>query len=196
MVEGLTITNLIALQPPAPAGCPPHTPFAGSSIESGMKIYNAVPLLTALALWPATASEAFDAFDAAPQRHRKPHLKGQQGVEHLKFQHSLVAQTAAEAEAMRSREAQVFEQGRHMRAREALYEKHLAECRGDHFCEKQVAAKQMQIEQLVATGQAPVAVMEGREEEHKAPTAEAPSTSSWLRQKMHHAVASVTAALR
>eukprot|EP00913_Durusdinium_trenchii_P014437 g13542.t1 len=136
-----------------------------------MKIYNAVPLLTALALWPATASEAFDAFDAAPQRHRKPHLKGQQG-------------------------AQVFEQGRHMRAREALYEKHLAECRGDHFCEKQVAAKQMQIEQLVATGQAPVAVMEGREEEHKAPTAEAPSTSSWLRQKMHHAVASVTAALR
>ena len=40
-----------------------------------------VPLLTALALWPATASEAFDAFDAAPQRHRKPHLKGQQGVE-------------------------------------------------------------------------------------------------------------------
>ncbi|CAJ1353408.1 unnamed protein product, partial [Effrenium voratum] len=150
------------------------------------------PLLNAAAaalfVSVAKASEAFDAFDAAPAKvteHAASSHSHRMPREHLRFQHSLVAQTAAEAEELRTQEERVFEQGRHMRARKALYEKHLAECEGDAFCAKALRARQERVEQLVASGKAPPDMVEGKEEAPAQPQGE--SRMHWLR----HTVSSV-----
>ncbi|CAE7319402.1 TRM10 [Symbiodinium natans] len=131
-------------------------------------------LLLLICIASSRASESFDAFDAAAAS-SKPHR-----LEHLRFQRSLVADTAEEAAEVRAKEKKVFEQGEHTRARKALFEKRLAACYGDDACRKAVAARQLEIEHQVASGTAPAAVVEGREEK----TEEAPKSTGWLRQKI------------
>eukprot|EP00930_Biecheleria_cincta_P099009 TRINITY_DN90664_c0_g1_i1.p1 TRINITY_DN90664_c0_g1~~TRINITY_DN90664_c0_g1_i1.p1 ORF type:complete len:199 (+),score=36.43 TRINITY_DN90664_c0_g1_i1:60-656(+) len=83
--------------------------------------------------------------------------------EHLAYRHSLVANSAEEAKQIRKREKDIFAQGRYMRARKALYEKKLKACKDGVLCKSSVRAQQRKIEHMIAEGEAPLEVVQGRE---------------------------------
>eukprot|EP00933_Yihiella_yeosuensis_P031238 TRINITY_DN2477_c0_g2_i1.p1 TRINITY_DN2477_c0_g2~~TRINITY_DN2477_c0_g2_i1.p1 ORF type:complete len:180 (-),score=44.57 TRINITY_DN2477_c0_g2_i1:320-859(-) len=86
----------------------------------------------------------------------------------LAYRRSLVAQNAQEAEASRARQASIFAKGRQLRARKALYQKHLAACNGEKLCQREVKFEQLKIERLVAAGKATEEQINGiDDEEHE-----------------------------
>ncbi|CAE7442608.1 TRM10 [Symbiodinium microadriaticum] len=140
----------------------------GRAARAAMGLNGVGSVLLLICIASGRASESFDAFDAAPAASSKASAASKPSrMEHLRFQRSLVADSEEEAAEVREKERKVFEQGKHIRARKALFEKRLAACYGDETCRKVVAAQQLEIERQVASGTAPAAVVEGREE-HKA----------------------------
>mmetsp|Transcript_105681 Transcript_105681/g.187932 ORF Transcript_105681/g.187932 Transcript_105681/m.187932 type:complete len:184 (+) Transcript_105681:79-630(+) len=163
-----------------------------------------------MALLFVTANGTIDAFDAAPSaaasstegpamknlkasvRHARKHRPTRHSqsfeAQHLEFQHHLVAQSQEEAEQAQQREKAVFERGRNLRARKALFEHKLATCKGDKSCADKMARKQREVELLVASGKAPRAVVEGIDEQKAQasvkPTQAPPRKSWWFADKL------------
>eukprot|EP00440_Ansanella_granifera_P005991 gb/GFBE01006499.1/.p1 GENE.gb/GFBE01006499.1/~~gb/GFBE01006499.1/.p1 ORF type:complete len:201 (+),score=57.27 gb/GFBE01006499.1/:1-603(+) len=178
----------------------------------------AVLLLMVASLQQGTAEDAFDAAPAMQQKQvsflagvpKRRAVSKRESKKHAAFQRSLTARSAEEAEEIHASEQRVFEQGRNMRARKTLYEKKVAACKGNHLCEKNLAERQRQIENLVASGKAPKSVVEGREDSERkvvtdglgnelpvlfpdqgaSDTKEQDSMFAWMGKKLHSAFGS------